>query len=414
MREYILVLLLGLVTTYLLAPACRSLALRCGAVAKVRGRDVHEHAMPYFGGLAMLGGVAATFLVASRLPFLSRHSVVTRESLVILAGAAVICAVGVLDDLFELSALLKGAGQVLAAGVIVLGDVRLLWIPWSDHVIALDRTTGIVITVLAIFLITNAINFIDGLDGLAAGVLTIGSGAFFVYAYWLTVEEDLVRATTATLVTAAICGVCLGYLPHNFHPARMFMGDSGSMLLGLLIASSTISLTGQFDPTALDRPSSLLAAAMPLLMPFAVLALPLLDLGLAFIRRTRRGTWWFVPDKGHLHHRLLQRGHSHVRAVLLMYAWTALVGFSAIGLGMFPSRFTLVGVGLVLVTVVLFTLAPAKGRPTAEPDRAGSAGAELDPALTAGLGSEPAVPLDPGPDSALPSAGRVDPVGRSS
>ncbi|MDR1214108.1 MAG: undecaprenyl/decaprenyl-phosphate alpha-N-acetylglucosaminyl 1-phosphate transferase [Propionibacteriaceae bacterium] len=389
MREYILVLLLGLATAYLLAPACRSLALRCGAVAKVRGRDVHEHAMPYFGGLAMLGGVAVTFLVASRLPFLSRHSVVTRESLVILAGAAVICAVGVCDDIFELSALLKGAGQVLAAGVIVLGDVRLLWIPWGDRIIALDRTTSVVITVLAIFLITNAINFIDGLDGLAAGVLTIGSGAFFVYAYWLTVEEDLVRATTATLVTAAICGVCLGYLPHNFHPARMFMGDSGSMLLGLLIASSTISLTGQIDPTALDRQSSLAAAVMPLLMPFAVLALPLLDLALAFVRRTRHGTWWFVPDKGHLHHRLLQRGHSQVGAVLLMYAWTALVGFSAIALGMFPSRFTLIGVGLVLITVVIFTLAPAKSRRSPGP-AAGTAPA-ADPVAVPG----PAAPLEP-------------------
>ncbi|MDR1265082.1 MAG: undecaprenyl/decaprenyl-phosphate alpha-N-acetylglucosaminyl 1-phosphate transferase [Propionibacteriaceae bacterium] len=370
MREYLLVLLTGLAVTFVLAPAGRSLALRLGAVARPRGRDVHQLAVPYFGGLAMFGGVAAAFLLASRLPFLSRYDYVSRESWAILGGAAVICLVGVLDDLFDLSPLLKAAGQVLAAGVTVLGGVRLLWIPWPGMIISLERTTSILVTVFVVFLVANAINFIDGLDGLAAGVVAIGAGAFFIYAYRLTVAENLVRATTASLVTVAICGVCLGYLPHNFHPAKMFMGDSGSMLLGLLMATSAISLTGQLDldPYNLAH-DSLGTALMPLILPLAVLALPLIDLALAFVRRTARREWWFKADKSHLHHRLIQMGHSHIGAVWLMYAWSALVAFGLLGLGLWPSWGMVVVVVVVLVGVAAVTLWPLRHIPPADGGR---------------------------------------------
>jgi UDP-GlcNAc:undecaprenyl-phosphate GlcNAc-1-phosphate transferase len=363
-RIHLLVLLVGLAVTFLLAPAGRSLALRTGAVARVRGRDVHDHEIPYFGGLAMLGGVTAAFLVAAHLPFLASNQQVPRQAFGILAAAAVICLVGVLDDLFELTALLKAAGQVLAAGVLVLvADVRLLWLPLPGTFLLPDASISVFVTVVAVFLITNAINFIDGLDGLAAGVVTIGAGAFFLYAYWLAVQEGFPRATTASLVAVTICGICLGYLPHNFHPARMFMGDSGSMLLGLLMATSTISLTGQFDPEALQSPENLFAAAMPLLLPLAVLALPLLDLVLAFVRRTWKGQWWFKADKQHLHHRLLQRGHSRVGAVFLMYTWAALVSFGILAIGLWPSWITFVTVAVVLVAAVAVTLWPRRRGP---------------------------------------------------
>jgi UDP-GlcNAc:undecaprenyl-phosphate GlcNAc-1-phosphate transferase len=368
MREYSLVMLTGLVVTFLLGPACRSLALRTGAVARVRGRDIHTEATPYFGGLAKLGGTAAAFLLAMRLPFLSRyHDQVFPQTLGILAGATVICLVGVLDDLFELSALLKAAGQVLAAGVTVLGGVRLLWLPLPGTIVPLDAPTSILVTVFAIFLITNAINFIDGLDGLAAGVVTVGAGAFFLYAYWLAYEENLPRAMTAALVTVAICGVCLGYLPHNWHPAKMFMGDSGSMLLGLLMATSAIALTGQIDPDLLSRSNSLLAALMPIILPFAILALPLADLILAFVRRTWHGQWWFRADKQHLHHRLLRHGHSHVGAVFLMYTWAALVSFGLLALGLWPGRLTVTVVVTVLVVVAAVTLWPRRPKTPASP-----------------------------------------------
>ncbi|HMC02550.1 MAG TPA: MraY family glycosyltransferase, partial [Cellulomonadaceae bacterium] len=207
MREYVLVLLIALAATYLSAPMCRSLALRLGAVAMVRDRDVHARPVPYFGGVAMLIGVAVAFFCASHLPFLGRHSSVTSDSLAVLGAAAVISVVGIVDDLIDLPAIAKAAGQVLAAGVAVLGGVTVLWIPLPGRLVSLDQGTGIAVTVVVIFVCANAINFIDGLDGLAAGVVAIGSLAFAGYAYILAVEHDLVRATTASLVTVVAAGV---------------------------------------------------------------------------------------------------------------------------------------------------------------------------------------------------------------
>ncbi|MDO5287001.1 MAG: MraY family glycosyltransferase, partial [Actinomycetia bacterium] len=368
MREYVLVLLVALSATFLAAPACRSLALRTGAVAKVRDRDVHARPVPYFGGLSMLVGVSVALVCARQLPFLGRHQLVTGDSFAILLAGAVICGVGVLDDLIDLPALAKAAGQVLAAGIAVLMGVRILWIPVPGRLVALDQMSSIAITVFLIFVCVNAINFVDGLDGLAAGVVAIGSLAFAAYTYVLSVEQDLVRATTASLVTVAMAGACLGYLPHNFFPARMFMGDSGAMLLGLLLATSTVSLTGQMDPAALADQRGLLTAYLPILLPVAILALPVLDLVMAYVRRTIAGKWWFHADKMHLHHRLLHRGHSQTRAVLVMYLWTALLSFGAIAVGLAEQGWVVALVlGLVAVAVVL-TLVPGHRRTRREPD----------------------------------------------
>ncbi|MCL2784488.1 MAG: undecaprenyl/decaprenyl-phosphate alpha-N-acetylglucosaminyl 1-phosphate transferase [Propionibacteriaceae bacterium] len=354
MGEYILIFLVGAAVCSALIPACRSLALRMGAVARVRSRDVHVESTPYLGGIAMFVGVGAAFLMASRMPFLSSYRSITSDSLVILGAAAVICAVGVIDDIFDLNAMMKVAGQILAAGVLVLGGVRMQWLPWRNGVLALDPATGIVITVFMVFLCANAINIIDGLDGLAAGIVAISASAFFVYAFWLTTDQSLAKATTAAFVTAAICGVCVGYLPYNFHPARIFMGDSGAMLLGLLFAASTISLTGQIDPNTLDnQPGFFIVAYIPMVLPIVALGLPFLDMFVAYTRRTWQGVWWFVADKQHLHHRLLQRGHSHLGAVMMMYGWTALLAYSALFLGLFPSWLTLA----ILCAAIAATLA---------------------------------------------------------
>ena len=358
MREYVLVLLIALAATYLSAPMCRSLAVRVGAVAVVRDRDVHARPVPYLGGVAMLIGVTVAFFCASHLPFLGRHSSVTSDSLAVLGAAAVISVVGVVDDIIDLPAIAKAAGQILAAGVAVLGGVTVLWIPLPGRLVSLDQGTGIAVTVVVIFICANAINFVDGLDGLAAGVVAIGSLAFAAYAYILTVEHDLVRATTASLVTVVAAGVCLGFLSHNFFPARMFMGDAGAMLLGVLLATSTVSLSGQLDPAALTGTGGLLAAYLPIVLPLAVLALPVLDLVLAYVRRTIAGTWWFRPDKKHLHHRLLLLGHSQTKAVLLMYLWTSVLSFGAIAIGFIDGWWVgVVVLGLVVVAVLL-TIVP--------------------------------------------------------
>ena len=372
MREYLLVLLVAASVTFLASGLCRRLALRVGALARVRDRDVHTVEMPYFGGVAMLAGFAAAVLVAWQLPFLGAETVVQHDSLGVLVAAVVICVVGVLDDVYDLSAVTKIAGQVLAAGLAVALGVKMLWIPLPGETLSLNNSASVAITVFFIVLCSNAVNFADGLDGLATGVVGIGACAFFAYSYLLTVTEGLTRATTSSLVTVAIAGACLGFLPHNFFPARMFMGDSGAMLLGLLLATSTISLTGQIDTSQLqDESGGLVPLVLPLVLPLAILALPFLDLVLAVVRRTYAGKWWFVADKQHLHHRLLERGHSQRRAVLLMYIWSALVSFGVIAVGLVPSdaqwavvaALLVVAVGLLVVTLGR----PPSVRPAVEP-----------------------------------------------
>lgn len=360
MREYLLVLLVAAATTHLLAGVFRSIAIRTGTLAMVRTRDVHLEPVPYLGGVAMLGGLGVGLLLAGQMPFLGRHPAVGHDAAGVWWAALIICVIGVVDDRFDLSALVKLGGQVLAAGVAVLQGVRIYWIPLPNAIVALDDVTSILVTVFFIALCVNAVNFVDGLDGLAAGVVAIGAAAFFAYSYVLAFEQELVRATTASLITVATCGICIGFLVHNFHPARMFMGDSGAMLLGLLMAMSAISFTGQIDSAVLSSGGDVLPALLPILLPIATLALPILDLVLAYVRRTRKGQFWFVPDRGHLHHLLLDRGHSHRAAVLLMWGWTALiaVGLVLVTLG---NRLVALGiVGVALIVMLLLTLLPRR------------------------------------------------------
>lgn len=355
MREYLLVLLVAAGVTYVGASLARRLAFRYNAVALVRDRDVHTKPIPYFGGVAMLAGIVAAFVVATNLPWLGRFETVQHDALAILAASAIIAGVGVLDDLFELGALAKIAGQVLAAGVVVLGGVKIYWIPLPDRIIALDNVASVALAVFIIVFCVNAINLMDGLDGLAAGVVAIGAGAFFAYAYLLSFERDLVRATTSALVSVGLVGICVGFLPHNVHRARMFMGDSGSMLLGFLLSTSMISLTGQLDPSRLDATGgALISAYLPLLLPFAVMALPFLDLVTAYVRRTMAGKWWFQADKMHLHHRMLRLGHTHGQAVALLWLWSAVIAFGTVAIGIFGAWWAYTGMlGGVLVAGVL-------------------------------------------------------------
>ncbi|MFZ0529984.1 MAG: MraY family glycosyltransferase [Propionicimonas sp.] len=356
MREYLLVLLVATGVTYLLSGLARRLAFRYNAVAMVRDRDVHTKPIPYFGGVSMWFGLAAALLVAAQLPWLGGFALVTHDAGVVLLAGGLICAVGVVDDMVELNALAKIAGQLLAAGVAVLNGVKVYWIPLPQAIVSLDEGTSIAVTVVLIFLCVNAINLIDGLDGLAAGVVAIGAGAFFTYAYLLSYEQELVRATTSSLITVATVGVCLGFLPYNIHRARMFMGDSGAMLLGFLLATAMISLTGQLDPSRLSAPgANAMAAYLPILLPLAVMALPFLDLGLAYVRRTLAGKLWYQADKQHLHHRMLNLGHSHGRAVALLWLWSALVAYGVVLIGLFPYPITFAGVGLGLAIAAYLT-----------------------------------------------------------
>ena len=361
MREDLLVLLLAVGVTYLTASLWRRLAFRYDAVALVRDRDVHTKPVPYFGGLAMLCGVAASFLLATQLPWLGSFPLVEHDALAVLLAATVICIVGVLDDLFELGALAKLSGQVLAAGIVVLNGVKFYWIPLPDRIISLDGVASVVVAVFIVLVCVNAINLMDGLDGLASGVVAIGAAAFFAYAYLLSYEQDLVRATTSSLVSVAVLGVCLGFLPHNVHKARMFMGDSGSMLLGLLLSCSMISLTGQLDPSRVKaQGGAVLTAYLPLLLPFAVMALPFIDLVSAYVRRTLAGKLWFQADKAHLHHRMLKLGHDHRAAVGLLWLWSAVIAFGVVALGITGSGWALAGMAAGLALAAWLTWRPRR------------------------------------------------------
>jgi len=368
-REYLLVFLVAAVISYLLCVFAREAAMRAGAVARVRDRDVHATPIPYFGGVAMLGGLGAGLLVARHLPFLSTSQPpVFHDAGIVLIAGAMICAVGVLDDLIELDALTKLGGQILAAAFMVLNGVQL----WSLNLpgvgqFVLDPAQAVLLTVLLVVSTMNAVNFVDGLDGLAAGVVLIGAVAFFLFSYRLADANGYTLAITAAMLCAAMGGACAGFLPHNFFPARIFMGDSGSMLLGLVLSGSALTLTGQFASVTMEGQGSTqswLVFVLPILVPITILIVPLSDLVLAVVRRTRRGQAFYQPDKEHLHHRLLEIGHSQRRAVLIMWLWAGLVAFGAVLLSLYsgPLLWAALAVGAVS-TVALTFIVPRVQRP---------------------------------------------------
>jgi UDP-GlcNAc:undecaprenyl-phosphate/decaprenyl-phosphate GlcNAc-1-phosphate transferase len=376
-REYLLTLLVAATITYLTVGIVRATAVRFGILADIRDRDVHDVPIPRLGGVAMLLGLFAGFAVAAQLPLLRRVFESSEEIRGVLLGAVVICLVGVVDDVWGLDAVTKLAGQVLAAGLMALQGVQLFWIPLPNRMLSLDATSGTLVTVLVVVVTVNAVNFVDGLDGLAAGLIAISSGAFFLFSYILAVQHNTDHAATPLLISAVLVGMCLGFLVHNFNPARIFMGDSGSMLIGLLLASSTITLTGHVDFGSLRGLNVYLPTLVPLLLPFAILAIPVADLLLAVARRTRARRSPFTPDKQHLHHRLLEIGHSQRRAVLIMYGWTALIAYGAVGMAVLPMpvalTFMVAGVAFLVLVVAWPRLRPRQpGRPPGQPPSPGS------------------------------------------
>ncbi len=253
--------------------------------------------------------------------------------------------------------------------MVLLGvQLAFLFLPVADiGTISLGPDVGVPLTILLTVLTVNALNFIDGLDGLAAGVSAIAALAFFAYSYHLGVVGYDDVASAPALITAVLAGACLGFLPHNFSPARIFMGDSGSMLVGLMLSAAAVTATGGVDPQSFDSAASLLPLALPLLVPIAILFIPFVDLVMAVVRRTLRGQSPFSPDKMHLHHRLLSIGHSHRRAVLVMYFWAALLSFGAVALSITGGQAELlVAIAVLLVVGVVVVLSPRARRAARE------------------------------------------------
>ncbi|HET7399556.1 MAG TPA: MraY family glycosyltransferase [Intrasporangium sp.] len=363
MHEYVLILIVAAGVTYLVTPFVRSLAVATGAFTAVRERDVHTTPIPRLGGVGIYLGFVAAALVARSLPYLGTLFS-DRQILGVLAAGGIVCLLGAFDDIRELDWLTKLAGQILAAGLMSYTGVQLLSLPVFG-VTVLPTPVLVAVTVVIVIVSTNAVNFIDGLDGLAAGVVGIAALAFFTYSY--IVSRSFVPAnvfSTATFISAALLGCCAGFLPHNFHPARLFMGDSGALTLGLLLSAATITLTGHVDSSQVSA-NQATAAFLPILVPLAVVLLPLLDMVLAVVRRTRAGQRPWHPDAQHLHHRMLAIGHGHRRAVLILYLWAAIVAMGSVSFVIWDGWTPLVAVlgaaavGAVL-TVGLPRWSPAK------------------------------------------------------
>lgn len=328
---FLLITLAAAVITFIASQIVLRVALKHGIHPPVRERDVHSRPTPRLGGVAMCIGVLGAFGIAALVPEFAGVFAEPVRIWSLLGGALAICAIGVLDDLFDLDWMLKLGAQILVAAGVAFFGVQIVSLPIAGLTVP-SSTMAISLTVLIIVLVMNAVNFIDGLDGLVAGTVIIGSAAFFGY-IWM-ISQNLGQANAyfslASLITAVIVGVCLGFLPVNWHPARMFMGDGGALMLGLLTAASAIAVTGQIDLGTMGGRSQILPAFIPVLLPMAILLLPLTDFALAVLRRLLNGNSPFAADRKHLHHRLLDMGHSHLGAVLIFYAWTAVVSIGCL------------------------------------------------------------------------------------
>lgn len=376
MIAHLAVAALAAIVTAALAPLAALLARRLGALEQPP--DVGQHPtpapVPTMGGLAMAVAVLLSLGFAALLPDFRRLFIETSEPVALLTGVLIIVAVGVLDDLRPLPPPVKLAGQIVASLGVVVSGVQLVhfWVPGIE-VVVLSSDLGLPLTVLALVVMINAVNLIDGLDGLAAGVAAIGAMAFFAFALQTSgVGTSGAIPTSATLVVAIVAGSSVGFLAHNWHPARIYMGDTGSQLLGLLLGVAMISFVGRTaTPTDAD-----FFGSVPLLVPVLVLAVPFLDTTFAVVRRVVSRRPVTAGDRGHLHHLLIAFGHSHRRAVLVLYFWSAVIAFGSVGPAFLPWErllpWLIVGAALGVVLTALGTR-PAPGGVPVDAQRADAA-----------------------------------------
>lgn len=342
-----------------LTPVIKVLARKVGAMDVPKdGRRMHHVPIPRLGGLAIFISFMVSVLIFCRdIP----HQVQG-----VLLGATIIVVLGVLDDIMTLHALPKFGVQIVAAVVVTLYGCRIEHIGgWQ-----LPVWLSYAVTVIWIVAITNAVNFIDGLDGLASGISAISAGTMLVVALLLPASDP--TAQVCVLLLAAIVGGCLGFIPYNFNPATIFMGDTGSTFLGYILA--TLSVTGLFK----------LYAIISFAVPFLILGLPIFDICFAFLRRIARGQNPMVADRGHVHHRLIDMGFSQKQAVAIVYMLTAILGLAAVLLTSSGELKALILIGAVFVVAaigvkVIFSGHKPKQHPSAPEDAPSEAQPDAEP-----------------------------------
>lgn len=366
MRNYALIVLVAAIVTYLACRIVYPLAMKHGWHPPVRERDVHSTPKPRLGGIAMYLGFLVAIGVASQIQ--QFHLVFAQPERVwaIIGATTLIVVIGVLDDVVDLDWMTKLGGQMISAVILAWQGVAITSLPIGGLTVA-SPLMSLGFTVLAVVLVMNAVNFIDGLDGLVAGIALIANGVFLLYSYFLSAFAGQTgRFTMAALISAIIIGMCLGFLPINWNPAKMFMGDGGALQIGLLMATSAVAVTGEVDPMTI-KSEQFLPAFLPIVIPFAVLVVPLLDFTMAVVRRMSAGKSPFSADRKHLHHRLLDMGHTQLRAVLIFYSWTAVVSVGALLAFVAEDAWialVFVSVGCLICTA--FTVAPLSRRKARE------------------------------------------------
>jgi UDP-GlcNAc:undecaprenyl-phosphate GlcNAc-1-phosphate transferase len=317
----------------------------------------------------MYAGLAVALLVAERLSYLRQAFPSPRTVTGLLLAGGLLVLVGIVDDRWGLGAISKLAAQIAAGGILMWSGVYLPWVPLpGGETLSLEPDLSATLTILIVVITINAVNFIDGLDGLAAGVVAIAALAYLVYSYTLTNSVGMPSESVPAVASAVLAGICIGFLPHNFHPARIFMGDTGAMLLGLLLAYGPISSLASLDQNLLSNYSHLhpvdrFPTILPLVLPVAILLIPYADLLLAVIRRTRAGKSPMSPDRQHLHHRLLNMGHSHRQSVLIMYLWAALFSGTVVGLSQVRIRLIWLALATLGAMAVLLLATMPRLRP---------------------------------------------------
>jgi len=407
------ILAISALATFLLTFVARRVAVRCGVVEAISDRKVHEKATPTAGGAAMYVAFLLAMGIASRMPQFRGVFDRSTEPLGVVLGATAIFGVGLLDDIREVSAPAKVAGQVFAGSVLYLSGVTMIYfqVPFAGFV-SLSADLEPLITVLWVALITNAVNLIDGLDGLAAGIVAIAAGAFFLYSHKLSGAGLLPSESVGPLLAVICCGVCLGFLPHNVHKARIFMGDAGALFLGLLMAASTMVVGGHTADTFSGQKFFFFA---PVFIPFVILGVPMLDTGFAVVRRTLKrargeGIQVLGADKQHLHHRLMEMGHGHRRAVVILWAWTTILSVLVLYPIYFKRGNELIPLGIAALGALLFTVLHPRLNPPHEAPGEESPGAREPPEAEPDARAGQAHPLESARPTTVPT-GSASPGG---
>lgn len=354
---YVIIFVFAAGTTAAMTPLVLRLSRRREWLALPGERTVHTVPTPNIGGLAMLCGLAVALLVARQMDRFDRLFTGNSELVGVFIAALIIALVGLRDDVREVSAPGRVAATIVSGLVLVWFGVTMFYfrLPFLG-VFQISGDWVPIVTVLWLLVMTQAINLIDGLDGLAAGIVAIGSGAFFIYSWHLSDNGLLSEPNIGPLIAVITCGVCIGFLPFNFNPARIFMGDSGSYLLGLLMSVSTSVVGGRADPSTQGFSGQTYFFLAPLFIPLIILGVPIFDVLFAIVRRVSRGTGFATADKGHLHHRLINLGHGPRRAVVILWAWTLLLSGFVLYPVFNPSANSIVTFGLFAIVLFLYTV----------------------------------------------------------